>query len=343
MKPEEVEKLLAGYAAGILEESERRALMQAALERQELFDALVEEEALRELLADPACRRKLLALLGAAPQPLWRRAAAWLRRPAGVAALASSAAALVLISSLVWRVERGRVREPAVVARPAVEAPAKATQAAPPAPPPPAAWRAPRPAARPTEAAASRDRPVPAPAPAAAALKAGAGTAATPEVKRVETFEEAPEVSAAERAAAPAALSLQDRAAAPLRWVVLRAGAEAGPDAVFRPGEPLALSVESARPGHVLLFERVEAGALRLVFPGAGQGNRLESGGKLTIPLEGLPGPGDRTLVLVLQPEAAGEAEVRFGMRAAAQAARPGALELGTDPRLRAEIVLKFR
>lgn len=98
MKRQEAEKLLGGYAMGILTEAERRALFEAALEHQEIFDALMEEEALRELLADPAVRRHLLSLLSEpAPlnvRPFWRKPA--------VLGLAASLF-LVVTTSLVLR------------------------------------------------------------------------------------------------------------------------------------------------------------------------------------------------------------------------------------------------
>jgi len=79
MKRPDAERLLGGYAAGILTEPEKRTLFTAALERQELFDALLDEEALRELLADPGTRQRLLAALAepeSRPGPRsWRRPA----------------------------------------------------------------------------------------------------------------------------------------------------------------------------------------------------------------------------------------------------------------------------
>jgi hypothetical protein len=58
--PDEVRKLLGGYATGTLTDEERNLLFSAALQDQELFDALADEEALRELLAEPATRQTLL-------------------------------------------------------------------------------------------------------------------------------------------------------------------------------------------------------------------------------------------------------------------------------------------
>lgn len=80
MKRRDAEKLLGGYAMGILTETERRSLFEAALEHQEVFDALMDEEALRELLADPAARQRLLVVLSEAGpaakvRPFWRKPA----------------------------------------------------------------------------------------------------------------------------------------------------------------------------------------------------------------------------------------------------------------------------
>ena len=56
MSPEDIKKLLGGYATGTLTAEEQQALFAAALEDQELFDALAREQALRDLLSDPASR-----------------------------------------------------------------------------------------------------------------------------------------------------------------------------------------------------------------------------------------------------------------------------------------------
>ena len=63
MKPEDIRKLLGGYATGTLTAAERDLLFAAALEDQTLFDTLANEEALRALLDDPAVRGELLATL----------------------------------------------------------------------------------------------------------------------------------------------------------------------------------------------------------------------------------------------------------------------------------------
>ncbi|MBL8291091.1 MAG: hypothetical protein JNN08_04605 [Bryobacterales bacterium] len=71
MTPEEIRRLLAGYATGTLSESERAELFQAAMKDQALFDALADEEGLRELLADPEMRGELLSALEEPAQTLF--------------------------------------------------------------------------------------------------------------------------------------------------------------------------------------------------------------------------------------------------------------------------------
>src|ERR1039458_532677 len=93
MSPEDIRKLLGGYATGTLTTEEQQALFAAALEDQELFDALAREQSLRDLLRDPAARAELLSALDSPatrPAGFWQ----WLRRPmvrgwatAGVAAI----------------------------------------------------------------------------------------------------------------------------------------------------------------------------------------------------------------------------------------------------------------
>ena len=61
MRPEDIRKLLGGYATGTRTAEERQALFEAALDDQELFDALAKEQPLRDLLEDPAARAHLLA------------------------------------------------------------------------------------------------------------------------------------------------------------------------------------------------------------------------------------------------------------------------------------------
>lgn len=312
MTPEEVEKLLAGYATGTLDETERRILMQAALERQELFDALAEEEALRELLSDPRCRRQLLALLGAPRAPLWRRVWAWSTRPVGLAAMASSAAALVLVSSLVLQVGRRSAPPPP---------PGPLVQTATPKAQPPAAEHRNLPrveAAKEPRATVARRQPAPAAAEVAAAP---AGMPAPPQA--VEPGPSAADAAGARALALPqGAMAVQafvEEAAPQVRYQVLKDGVATEPGAVFRPGDRLALSVESARNGRILVFRRNEDGSLGLLFPSEGQDNRITPGGRLLAPVKVREEPGEDTLLLVLAPETPSQA-ARTEMRAPARA-----------------------
>jgi hypothetical protein len=89
MKPEDIRKLLGGYATGTLTAEEREGLFEAALDDQELFDALAKEQPLRELLEDPAARAHLLAALDDGPLRWPRRFEQWLWGHAvGLAAVA---------------------------------------------------------------------------------------------------------------------------------------------------------------------------------------------------------------------------------------------------------------
>jgi hypothetical protein len=111
MTPEEVQKLLGGYATGTLTEAERQALFEAALHDQALFDALMREEPLRELLAEPDARAQLLAAL---EPPARRRFWTW-RPLVAAAALAAVAAVALLVA---------RRPKPAIVSDLALPAPA---------------------------------------------------------------------------------------------------------------------------------------------------------------------------------------------------------------------------
>src|SRR5260370_19887331 len=135
MSPEEIKKLLGGYATGTLTAEEQQALFAAALEDQELFDALAREQSLRDLLRDPAARAGLLSALDAPRDGLggfWR----WLRRPV-VAGLAT--ACVVAIAAVAgWQ---GTRVAPLKSAPPLILAPIKTrtpNPAPPPAGPPPA-------------------------------------------------------------------------------------------------------------------------------------------------------------------------------------------------------------
>jgi len=82
MNPEDVRKLIGGYATGSLSEAERKLLFDAALDDQELFDELAGEQVLKEMLDEPGARQRLLSALGAEQEsikaPWWSRSWPWM-------------------------------------------------------------------------------------------------------------------------------------------------------------------------------------------------------------------------------------------------------------------------
>jgi hypothetical protein len=99
--PDEIQRLMSGYATGSLTESERNLLFDAALEDQHLFDQLAQEQALKELIDQPGARDRLIAALAPAdPSQVigaWKKPLAW-----GLAAMfvvSMSVAALMLTRS----------------------------------------------------------------------------------------------------------------------------------------------------------------------------------------------------------------------------------------------------
>jgi len=97
LSSKQVEKLLGGYAAGILTDAEQKALFDAALRDQALFEALADEEVLREVFADHAARAQLLAALQPS-HPSWgKQLADWFRRPFPIAAASTVAVAMLAV------------------------------------------------------------------------------------------------------------------------------------------------------------------------------------------------------------------------------------------------------
>lgn len=131
MKRGDIEKLLGGYAAGILTDEEKRELFAAALEDQRLFDALAGEETLRELMADPRARAELLDAVAPRSYSFWERLQAAIRRPAAWG-LAGTVAAAVFVAAFVIQTQLGK--RPAT---PPVETAALQRPAEPESPPPP--------------------------------------------------------------------------------------------------------------------------------------------------------------------------------------------------------------
>ncbi len=152
MRRAEAEKLLGGYATGTLTETERQALLEAALADQELFDALADEEALRELLSDAQSRRRLLDAVSEPEVSLLERVLGWWRRPVAWGVAGSVAVAVMLVVMLV-PVYRPVAKKPAV--QDVAPGPVETAQKIEPAAPAPAAPRARRLAAPPARKSAA--------------------------------------------------------------------------------------------------------------------------------------------------------------------------------------------
>ena len=183
LPPDEIRKLLGGYATGTLTPAEEAALFAAALEDQELFDALAREQALRDHLRDPAMRAELLAALAPPPKPVHAGFWDWLRRPLVAGLVTAGLAGIVVVG--VWRASR--------VAPAPQTAPVIVAEALPPKAPPVAMQDAPpatatrdavvrrkMPEAKPAKPEVVADKgadmlvPAPAPAPIAAPSRAAA-------------------------------------------------------------------------------------------------------------------------------------------------------------------------
>jgi len=124
MSPDEIRKLLGGYATGTLTEAERKALFAAALDDQELFDELGREQSLKELLELPGARTRLVAALtppAAAP--------AWWKKPLPWALAGTLAAGLLVVFALQHGSHTVEVAESKVA--PQLEARAKVDQISP--------------------------------------------------------------------------------------------------------------------------------------------------------------------------------------------------------------------
>lgn len=114
MSPQDMEKLLGGYATDTLTGEERRMLFEAALGNQALFDALADEQALRELLQDPGAKARLLGVLREQKLSPMAWIAGWVRRPT-VLALASAVAAGIVVIAVIGP-QTGEKPRPAEIA-----------------------------------------------------------------------------------------------------------------------------------------------------------------------------------------------------------------------------------
>ncbi len=304
MRPEEAEKLLGGYAVGTLTEAERKTLMEAAMDNQELFDALAEEEALRDLIADPHCRGRLLDLL----KPERKRF--WLARPVGWMTLAGSVAGLVVITSLVVELSKRSAPPPPLAKKkdvaPAVVVPAPAVPA------PPAAAE---PKAKKEEVAVAATPVAPAPPPSARPEAAAEQPAAMSYLRT--------DKPAAEKRAIGLRLAASNPVRPEVHYSILKDGAEAGRDAVFKPGDSLHLRVEANQSGFVYLRRQD-----RVLFPQAGEPNRIEPGKPLAIPLPRVEQPGEEKLLVVFSRDVLRDQARRAGIQEADEAAPPITVEV---------------
>ena len=135
MNPEDVRKLIGGYATGSLSEAERKLLFEAALKDDELFDELAGEQVLKEILEEPGARQRLLSALGSEQKlvqaPWWSRSWPWM------GGAVTAAVAIIIVVAL-----RTPVPQPTQEIAQVLKS---AEPVAAPGPPPPA----PRPAAAP--------------------------------------------------------------------------------------------------------------------------------------------------------------------------------------------------
>ena len=189
MNPEDVRRLIGGYATGSLSEAERQLLLDAALDDQELFDELAGEQVLKEILEEPGARQRLLSALGneqkSAQAPWWSRSWPWMG--------AAVTVAVAIIIVVAQRTPPPLAQEIAQVLKPTepVAAPAPPASSAPQQAtpkvlrkdaPPPALADAPKPSADAIEEARSDKAQVQAAAPAP---PSPAPPSPTPQAQRV--------------------------------------------------------------------------------------------------------------------------------------------------------------
>jgi hypothetical protein len=116
MTPEEIRKLLGGYATNSLTADERKNLFEAALDDQALFNAIENEDALRELIDDPVSRNRLREALQG-PQRQTRRPSVLSRR--WVLGMAIPAVAAVIVIAVMNRTNAPGTVSPIPQNRPA--------------------------------------------------------------------------------------------------------------------------------------------------------------------------------------------------------------------------------
>jgi hypothetical protein len=283
MNQPEAERLLGGYAAGILTATEKQVLFSAALAHQDVFDALMDEEALRELLADPEVRQKLLQVLA---DPGSAKVHRFWGMP-GALGLAASLFLLVTTGLMLWRHPASRMLI---------------------APPPPLAEQIP-PAKGSSQVASPGSSKAPAPslpAPAAKRAKlAAAPPALAPAAERVQPSVPEAEASGASAfdAAVPArkAQAVQDQAAANALEETVKRQAPASLGAVKRSTEDQVQAVPTKPLQLAPVVERLAEGGFRLRVTWGPEGylyvvKRTASGATLLPAAGALPVKGGATV-----------------------------------------------
>jgi len=287
MNPENVKKLLGGYATGTLTSDERRILFEAALEDQELFDALAQEQALKELLEMPGARERLQEAARAnSPErmPAWSAA---LRRPLP---WAMAAAIVVAVAAIVTMV---RLSGPA--RKPEVQMAELEKHAAAPANPPAAAQtRETAPVRKPAPMRLKRRNASPPPRPAPVAPGVG-GVAGGVAGGIMATSETAPRVPAG-RSFGPMSRAT-DSAQPNFQVSILKIpGATVfPPDAVFHSGDSIELRVLPPFDGMLYIVRSDDQGADWILAYSAD----VRTGVALMAPLH-LGAAGETQLVIVL-------------------------------------------
>jgi hypothetical protein len=295
MTQEEIRKLLGGYAANTLTESERTALFEAALEDQNLFDALQNEDTLRDLLSDPVSREQIRQVLKPTPRrTLWMQP--WLIGTATVAVAAVIAIAIVT-----------RHREPAATSVPTQIAQSVAE---------------PKLEAPPTEAR-QPEAPQPAPAVPAPERKGAAHL-----VARSAALAARPAAALALQQAIAKQEPTTDIANASLytgplvRYAVLRSGPS---------GDAIRIQVVSELAGNLALYRMDAGGQWQRVFPASGPGFSIAANTSYQVPNDPIAIRGDQDkLRLVIEPAARATLGIQLSNGALA-APRADALEKTTS------------
>jgi hypothetical protein len=308
MKPEDIRKLLGGYAPGTLTEEERKALFEAALSDQGLFDELAGEQALKELLEDDSARRQLLRALGEKPA-LTQRLKGWLGRPVSWAVAGSLAAVVLLVAVFVRTGTPPPKPEPVLIAKHETapvsefERPAAPSQAAP--------------ARRAFPEPKTFSPPPPAPREKSGAVEAK--IAAVPLPKLSETIEvsvakqelrgthvDSAQLGAINAVAGSAGLAARQSARlslaavpAPIRYRILRADVnnsytEVAPQTVFQSRNLVRVAFEPSESGRLQVTSAGAEGNSKVVFE-----NSVEKGAAYNVDVP----PGEQKLVAVFSPQ----------------------------------------